>query len=152
MPARVFGAAAFLLSGRRLPEDGKEKTKMTDKFKEFLKKVNEDEALFKKMEALQGETDRKTVIEKTIEIAKEAGYALSPADFEADDGGMDDAEMQAVSGGWTTCVCPVGGGGKEDAQGGVCACVIQGMGTRKDHKSRFRCLCMVGGYGYDYDI
>ncbi|MEA4853246.1 MAG: Nif11-like leader peptide family RiPP precursor [Christensenella sp.] len=121
---------------------------MTDKFKSFLKKVNEDEALFKKMEALQGETDRKTVIEKTIEIAKEAGIALSPADFEAGDGEMDDAEMQAVSGGWCKCVCVTGGGGKEDAQGGVCACVLEGAGMRKGSSLIFRCACVIGGYGY----
>ena len=121
---------------------------MTDKFKNFLKKVNGDEALFKKMEALQAETDRETVIEKTIEIAKEAGYALSPADFEAVDGEMDDAEMQAVSGGWTKCVCVAGGGGKEDAEGGVCACVLEGAGMRKGSSLIFRCACVIGGYGY----
>ena len=124
---------------------------MTDKFKNFLKKVNGDEALFKKMEALQGETDRKTVIEKTIEIAKEAGFALSPADFEADAGEMDDAEMQAVSGGWTTCVCPVGGGGKEDKDGNLCVCVAAGMGVRKDNNDP-RCACPIIGYGYDDDL
>ena len=121
---------------------------MTENLKVFLKKVNGDEAFFKKMEALQAETDRETVIEKTIEIAKEAGIALTPADFEADDGEMDDAEMQAVSGGWKVCMCVAGGGGKEDAQGNVCACVIAGGGFRKDN-GESRCFCLLAGDGYD---
>ena len=121
---------------------------MTEKLKTFLKKVNGDEAFFKKMEALQAETDRETVIEKTIEIAKEAGFALSPADFEAGDEEMDDAEMQAVSGGWKACMCVAGGGGKEDAQGDVCACVIAGGGFRKDN-GESRCFCLLAGDGYD---
>ena len=124
---------------------------MTEKLKTFLKKVNGDEAFFKKMEALQAETDRETVIEKTIEIAKEAGFALSPADFEAGDGEMDDGEMQAVSGGWTKCVCVAGGGGTADKDGGTCACVVAGVGMRKDNNNA-RCGCPLIGYGYDYNI
>ncbi len=121
---------------------------MTNELKRFLKKVNEDGELLEKMNGLQKETDRAKVVEKTVAIAREAGFYLTEADFEASEGEMDDLEMQAVSGGWRECICVAGGGGKEDAQGDVCACVVAGGGFRKDNGNS-RCFCLVAGEGYD---
>ena len=124
---------------------------MTKEFRDFLKKANEDPAVFKKMEALQNETDHQKVMEQTIAIAKAEGFALTPADFEAGEGEMDDAEMRAVSGGWCKCVCVAGGGGKEDADGATCVCAVAGVGLRKDNDGS-RCICPMVGYGYDANI
>ncbi len=123
---------------------------MTDQLKKFLKEANHDETFLKKMEMLQGETDRAKVVEQTVAIAKDMGFALTAADFEAEEGEIDDLELQAVSGGWTKCVCVAGGGGTEDNDGDVCACVVVGLGMRKDNGHE-RCGCPLIGYGYDYD-
>ncbi|MEA4853249.1 MAG: hypothetical protein VB082_03100 [Christensenella sp.] len=136
---------------------------MTEEAKKFLMLAGTKESICKKMDELHREINgadaegatiseiRDKVVKRTVAIAKEAGFALSPADFEADDGEMDDAEMQAVSGGWYKCVCVAGGGGTADKDGGTCACIVAGVGMRKDNNNA-RCGCPMIGYGYDANI
>ena len=136
---------------------------MTEEAKKFLMIAGTKEAICKKMDELHREINgadaegatiseiRDKVVKRTVEIAQEEGFALTQADFEADDGEMDDAEMRAVSGGWCKCVCVAGGGGKEDKDGNLCVCVAAGMGVRKDNNDP-RCACPIIGYGYDDDL
>ncbi len=118
---------------------------MTDRLKLFLHKVKEDQELANQFMAIRDETDRQTVIEKSIQIARGAGVELSAQDFELPEGEVDDAELQAVTGG-STCGCFLGGGGGDDAKGKACACVVAGFGLNKSDNS-LRCACGVVGDG-----
>lgn len=125
---------------------------MNDNLKQFLQKATSDDALYAKMQALSDETDREQVIAQTIDLAKEAGFALEAADFEQPANELDDSELAAVAGGWTHCVCFVGGGGTEDVDSRVCSCIALGGGEAKKtevHPEGNRCVCVAGGYGYD---
>ena len=124
---------------------------MNNQVKEFLKKASEDDVLSKKMEALSGVKDREEVRRKAAEIAKEAGFEISPEDFETDGEKMDDAEVADITGGWSICVCVTGGGGKEDEDGTVCVCVESGGGFRKDGPNQ-RCMCLFYGFGKDANV
>jgi predicted ribosomally synthesized peptide with nif11-like leader len=123
---------------------------MNNQVKEFLKKASEDDVLSKKMEALSGVKDREEVRRKAAEIAKEAGFEISPEDFETDEK-MDDAEVADITGGWSICACVTGGGGKEDADGTTCACLEAGFGLRKDNGNQ-RCMCVFYGFGKDSNL
>lgn len=123
---------------------------MTNQLKEFLKKINNDEALMKKFATLQDEKDRKVVIQKTIEIAREAGIELAEADFEPPEE-MDDEELNAVAGGFKKCTCYVGGGGAADQDGKACGCVAYGYGELREPGNKHRCECIAMGTGYDYN-
>ncbi len=122
---------------------------MTKNLKEFLQKLCTDDNLVKEFETLQNEEDKNEVITKTIELAKSAGYTLTEADFEEPQGGLDDEELMAVSGGipiagiTKACGCVAGGGGEG------CNCAFGGSGESYTNDSV--CACVVSGYGYDQD-
>jgi predicted ribosomally synthesized peptide with nif11-like leader len=120
---------------------------MTDQLKEFLKRVNRDEFLAKKLGDLNGEQDREVVVQKTMEIAQEAGITLTEADFAEIESEMSDEEMEAVAGGFKKCYCATGGGGTGDEDGKTCACVAAGYGERRKDGSG-RCVCAICGMGY----
>ncbi len=124
---------------------------MTDKAKEFLKKVSEDEALHQKFEELAKEGEEEKARASFVALAQEEGYDLEIDDFAKAQGEVDDAELASVSGGWKQCVCVAGGVGEEDQDGDRCVCVALGSGAQKDaphDKAPYtRCLCVLGGYG-----
>ena len=76
------------------------------------------------------------------------GCELTEADFVQPEGEVSEAEMDAVVGGYKRCVCIIGGGGKEDSEGDVCACVAMGMGLSKVD-GETRCVCHSAGTGYE---
>ncbi|MEG1877273.1 MAG: hypothetical protein RR146_06855 [Lachnospiraceae bacterium] len=119
---------------------------MTETMREFLEKVSSDDVLYEKMEVLKKETDKEKVISETIKIAKEDGVTLCTEDFELQEGEIDEAELAAVAGGWTTCGCFALGGGNADQDGYACGCIAAGGGTRKDNAHQ-RCFCISYGYG-----
>ena len=121
---------------------------MTDNFKTFLQKTQNDKDIKKEIDALKDENDRNVVIKKAIEIAKKAGITLTESDFEEKEGEMEDAEMAAVAGGYKKCSCFAGGGGKADEDGKTCACVGVGYGYNK-MDDMLRCHCVALGSGYD---
>ena len=57
---------------------------------------------------------------------------------------LEEAELDAVSGGGD-CGCAVAGGGTADPKSKACACVVGGGGAFKDGVCR--CICGAGGYG-----
>lgn len=120
---------------------------MTDRLKEFLKKASVNEEIQKKLDALKEETDQEKVIETSIQIAEEAGIALTEEDFQEAGKPVDDKEMEDVTGGvHTRCYCFVGGGGTGNDLGAqTCACVSYGGGC--DERGRLDCACYIGGSG-----
>ena len=119
---------------------------MTDNLKEFLQKASADDKLAKELQELQNEEDKDKVISRTIELAKDEGTSLTEADFEMPAGELDEEELMAVSGGWKSCICAFGGGGKADWLGKAYACVLGGGGESKAGSSR--CVCVLEGFGY----
>ena len=57
---------------------------------------------------------------------------------------LEEAELDAVSGG-DVCVCPAAGGGTADSKSKACACVLGGGGEFKD--GACRCFCVLAGGG-----
>ncbi len=119
---------------------------MTERLKEFLKVANGDEALVQQIKNLAQEENRDKVIQKSIQIAREAGFELDVQDFEAQEEEVEDAEMEAVAGGWCRCLCAFNGGGAADEEGKVCVCVTAGVGQRKSDGGS-RCVCVELGLG-----
>ena len=69
-------------------------------FDAFYKQVGEDENLKKKLTDLKGPS--KEVHAKVVQLAKEEGYDVEPADFKnafVKDGELDDAAVAQVAGG-----------------------------------------------------
>jgi predicted ribosomally synthesized peptide with nif11-like leader len=122
---------------------------MTDNLKDFLKKANSDKELLEKLKAIGDDTDKASVINKFIEIAGEEGITLTAADFEEQEGELEEEELFAVAGGFKKCKCYVGGGGSADADGKTCACVSYGYGDSKEESKYHRCECILMGTGYD---
>ncbi len=118
---------------------------MNEKLKDFLKYASENEELAGKFQTIKDETDKGTVIDFTVALAKEHGFELTADDFTHDE--MEDDELEAVAGGFKKCACVVGGGSKDDEDGKTCACAIFGSGYRKDDTEKARCVCYLGGYG-----
>ena len=110
---------------------------MTENMKKFLEAVSQNEELQEKLNGMSKED--------ILAAAKALGIDLTEADF-AQNGEMDDDELDAVAGGGD-CVCVVGGGGTADSNDKTCACVAGGWGERSGGK--VRCKCFVGGSGYD---
>ena len=75
---------------------------MNENLKKFLEEASKNEELKAKLEAL---TDKETAVDKTIEIAREYGFALTAEDFQPLKGeelSLD--ELDQVAGGWVmTC-------------------------------------------------
>lgn len=113
---------------------------MTEKMKEFLMKVSQDEELTKKV----GTLDEAGL----IALAKELGIVLTAEDLKQQPEELDDDALDSVAGGGdVSCACAMGGGGTKDSNDKTCACVVAGVGYCK-HNSE-RCLCGFAGYGYD---
>lgn len=125
---------------------------MTNQVKEFIKKINSDQALKTKFQALvqenQKEIDRDAFIaEKVLPLAKEAGYDLTAEDFKTDDpafGEISDTELAAVAGGG-------GGTDADDSNTYGCACVMYGQGG-DGRIEDFNCICALGGVGSDEGV
>lgn len=123
---------------------------MTNQVKEFIKKINSDQALKTKFQALvqenQKEIDRDAFIaEKVLPLAKEAGYDLTAEDFKTDDpasGEISDTELAAVAGGGTDA---------DDSNTYGCACVMYGQGG-DGRIEDFNCICALGGVGGDEGV
>lgn len=117
---------------------------MTKNLKKFILAVNEDETLLSKIETWK-DLDKDEIQEKTILLAKEAGFELTNEDFVGDTTELSDDELAIVTGGFRTCVCVSSGGGSADEEGKTCACVTYGYGA--DQNSKIRCECIFAGQG-----
>lgn len=93
---------------------------------------------------------RNATRENLIALAKEAGIALTDADFEVSVGEVSDNELDAVTGG-KYCYCAIGGGGSSEysktIQSKTCVCV--GGGGGETGSGATRCVCVFGGQGVD---
>ena len=118
---------------------------MTDNLKNFLEFLGNNQELAEKLKLINTDDLDKTK-ETVIALAKENGFELTAADFEAPDGELSEDELHTISGGGE-CYCVVGGGGTEDAYGNICVCVISGTGFSHYSDTQDRCYCAVGGYG-----
>lgn len=128
---------------------------MNDNVKEFIKAINEDEALNKEFlelsKSIEGVTDREKVIEEQVlPFAKRCGFDLSVDDFALPEGEIDEAELKAVNGG--ICICVLAGGGDgTDARDGksyTCVCVAYGQGGDGEANDA-NCFCPLSGAGED---
>ena len=117
---------------------------MTEKAKEFMAAMEQDEELMNRMKEAQS-------VEQALEIAKEKGYVLTAEDFtppgEAEE--INEDELQAVAGGWKTCACVNAGFGNEDSGDSslFCGCAFGGVGYWKDGTGRCYCVYAGGGAG-----
>lgn len=113
---------------------------MTENIKKFLELVSGNEELASKA--------KNASKDEIIALAKEAGIALTEADFEAQSAEISDDELDAVTGG-KKCICALSGGGTGESSTGTktCACVGYGQGDMKNGK--MRCQCPLAGSGYD---
>ncbi len=94
---------------------------MNENLKKLIEEASKNEELKKKLNAL---TDKDTVVEKTIEIAKEYGITLTAEDFKPEVGeNISLDELNSVSGGADLPLCVGASGGK------TCMCVIIGAAT-----------------------
>ena len=129
---------------------------MTESMKTFLAKVSADKALAEKAAKLDKDA--------LIALAKDLGIELTEDDFSAKNDVSED-ELAAIHGGhdqqdWASfnncpgkngvqdCFCAAGGGGKQDENGDICACVGYGQGYRGGSK----CICPLAGLGQDDDV
>ena len=86
-------------------------------FDAFYKQVAEDETLKKKLMELKGPS--KEVRDKVVQLAKDEGYDVDPADFKdafVKDGELDDAAVAQVAGG-----CSGGHTGCTSVCGTICS-------------------------------
>lgn len=98
---------------------------MTENLKKFLEEASKNEELKEKLAA---QTDKETMVDKAVEIAKEYGFALTAADFQPAEGeAVSEDELKQVTGG-------------DFAE--LCDCVLQGNTSR-------RCICLTVGISCD---
>ncbi len=121
---------------------------MKENLKKFLRYASEHVEVSQKLANASENIDE--AIPQIIEIAGEAGFELSAADFEQPS--MEEHELAAVSGGATImskedteCFCVFAGGGTKDDFGNACGCPVAGYGS--DGYGEQRCICAIGGYG-----
>ncbi len=128
---------------------------MTEPAKQFIKEVQGNEELRRKLEDLSKsvaskDTQRvqKELMQPMLALAKEYGYTLSEEDFQFSQESLSDDELTAVAGGAVGacgCMIPGIGGGA-----GLCACIILGEGILgPDHffQVHTSCDCMTMGGG-----
>ena len=120
---------------------------MSENMKKFMELASKDEALKKKLQALN-DMEPADAIQAGIALAKELGIELTEADFDRkkSDGELSDDELDAVAGGGG-CGCPAVGGGHGTNRNNYnydCACVVAGAGGDGEN-----CACFIGGGGVD---
>ncbi len=127
---------------------------MSENLKNFLEFIASNPELLEKAKQLKMD-DSEKVKEITITFAKENGFELTEADFEAPEGELSESELSGLAGGGS-CFCAAGGGGTEGGNDGVCACVGYGQGdivdnptgeSLKGYGGRSRCVCILMGSG-----
>ncbi len=123
---------------------------MTENLKKFLEFVGANDELKEKAKELKAKNPEEA-IKIAVAFAKENGFELTEADFEAPEGELSKCELADVAGGESkgACICAVvGGGGGEEPGGDTfgCVCVIYGQGGdgKDDH---WQCWCVSGGAG-----
>ncbi len=126
---------------------------MTENLKKFLEYVDANAELKEKAKELKAENPEEA-IKIAVAFAKENGFELTEADFEAPEGELSENELSDVAGGeaYGSCVCVfAGGGGGEQEDGDIfgCACPLYGQGG-DGHEDHVICICVGGGTGY-YD-
>ena len=119
---------------------------MNEEKREQLQKVlQEHPEINDRLKALAAGSQTK-MQEKTIELLKEYGVALTAEDFKAPEGKLSDDELAAVAGGGG-CGCAFGGGGGGDGLG--CFCLMSGAGDiQNGHPNTHGlCVCPIVGVG-----
>ena len=121
--------------------------------KKFYDALSNDKAMQERASALnkEGETPDEAAVRATvIAFAKAEGYDFTEADLEAyahTARPLTDESLDAAAGGAFdpgTCLCVVGGGGKDPVTGNTCACVLGGAGKADDVGNML--LCVAGGF------
>ena len=123
---------------------------MTENLKNFLKFVVTDEETLKKAKELKIETPEEAK-KIAIVFAKEHGFELNEADFEAPEGELSEGELADVAGGSGECYCALAGGGGGTSDAGTtfgCACVGYGQGGDAKYDD-WMCVCVAAGVGDD---
>ena len=111
---------------------------MTENMKKFLEAVSKSDELYAKINTM----DKAAI----IAAAKALGIDLTEADF-AQNGEMDDDELEVVAGG-EECGCAfVGGGNGNTNAEKTCYCVAGGGELSKLAGGGCRCACVAAGYG-----
>ena len=76
---------------------------MTENLKKFLEEASKNEELKAKLAA---QTDKDTIVDKAVEIAKEYGFVLTAEDFQPSEGEtLSVDELEQVAGGRQTPGC-----------------------------------------------
>ena len=128
---------------------------MTEKFKDFLGQISQNQALKDELAALarlySGEEQLKwneaDILQKTAEIAAKHGFTLTEEDMKRETVELTEKQLKAVAGGVKQCFCPTVGNGGDFKYGGKCGCVALGNGKSQDGITR--CVCEAGGMGWD---
>ena len=129
---------------------------MTENLKKFLEYVDANAELKEKAKELKAENPEEA-IKIAVAFAKENGFELTEADFEATEGELSENELSDVAGGLNFCACVFagGGGGKDDdGQTFGCVCALYGQGGDAGDDN-WLCLCIAGGAGggaYDGEV
>lgn len=120
---------------------------MNESLLKFMEMMSKDANLQSKLDKLIANNDTAGVVALAasvgIDIAED-DLVLQAAPQVVE---LDDAELEAVAGGWKECVCVLGGGGKADSDGLACACVAGGLGVGRKNKEATRCACAMSGFG-----
>ena len=121
--------------------------------KKFYDALANDKAMQERASALNKEgekPDEAATNADIIAFAKAEGYDFTAAELEAYSRmarPLMDESLDAVAGGAYSagsCLCVVGGYGKDDVTGHTCGCAIVGTG-KEDEEGRYL-LCAAGGY------
>ncbi len=71
---------------------------MSENYKKFLAEMVQNKLLQKRIQEMKG-LSKEQCIEKTIELAAQAGFVLKKEDFDTREGGLAEEELSAVAGG-----------------------------------------------------
>jgi len=126
-----------------------------DAVKKFYEALSKDEAMRAKLSALNekypnAQPEFAEAAEEIVAFAKAEGFAFTVDDLsayaESEGKEITEEQLAGVVGGLydrNTCVCMVGGGGKDPETGHTCACVLGG-GGRQDNKG-YQLVCIGAG-------
>ena len=121
----------------------------------FYEALSRDEAMRSRLSALDGkyqgaQPEAATIAAEIVAFAKAEGFAFTVDDLsayaETEGKELSDEQLEGIVGGLydrNTCVCMVGGGGKDPETGHTCACVLGG-GGRQDNKG-YQLVCIGAG-------
>ena len=123
--------------------------------KKFYEALSKDEAMREKLSALNekyqnAQPDLAKAAAEIVAFAESEGFTFTVDDLSAyaeiESKKITDEQLEGIVGGLfdrNTCVCMVGGGGKDQETGHTCACILGG-GGRQDNKG-YQLVCIGSG-------